>query len=199
MTQVKTVFKGSTVNITASSSYTAVGHDDVTKLLHDPITNARIVAMASMDGASVEQYETSKEYNGKVTKGAGYISKVWASVTFIDIDKPDDRFTVKSFAYALDSGDKAVGKAYSMAVKYCYLKGFMLESSDDEESRDNENTYNHNPSPTSNEPLATAAQKEAIKKIYASSMHLLEGIDPQTLTKKKAGELITNAPKQGKK
>ena len=38
----------------------------------------------------------------------------------------------------MDNGDKAAGKALSMAVKNILLKNFMLESCDDEESRDNE-------------------------------------------------------------
>lgn len=35
--KVKSVHKGSTVKINEKSSYSAVSHDDVTSLLHDPI------------------------------------------------------------------------------------------------------------------------------------------------------------------
>ena len=54
---------------------------------------------------------------------------------------PEEREVCKSFAYAFDSGDKAVGKAESMAVKYVFLKNFVLESTDNEESRDHENNF----------------------------------------------------------
>lgn len=139
MQRVKSVHKGATVSITQNSSYKAVSHDDVTALLHDPITEARLVAIPTQLEAKVTAYETRKEYQGKVTTGTGYIVEQWAAVTYINIDNPMERETTKCFAYALDSGDKATGKAYSMAVKYCHLKTFLLESQDEEESRDFEN------------------------------------------------------------
>ena len=163
MREVQTIHKGTTVKITEHRSYTAVSHDDVTGLLHGPLTNAGIIAAASMDSCEIECSETVKEYQGKQSKSLQYMAKVWASITFINIDDPTDRINLRSFAYALDSGDKAVGKAYSMAVKYIYLKGFMLESLDDEESRDNEkgwgNKFNApiNNSPVQNRPVPSNA------------------------------------------
>lgn len=120
----------------------AVSHDDVTALLHDPIAEAGIVAFPNMESAELEPFEVVKEYQGNKTVSTQYRVKVWVSVTFYDSDRPEISITTKCFSYAIDSGDKATGKAYSMAIKYCYLKTFMLESSDDEESRDNEKHYN---------------------------------------------------------
>jgi hypothetical protein len=144
MQAVSTVNKGSTVDMGNNRSYTAVSHDDVTALLHGPLTSAGIVALSTIEEATLDIYQTEKTYNNNVTKSTGYIVKVWASVTFINIDNPEERITTKCYAYALDSGDKATGKAYSMAVKYCYLKTFMLESLDEEESRDYEKDYQKN-------------------------------------------------------
>lgn len=141
MKQVDTVNKGTTVDMGNNRSYSAVSHDDVTALLHKPITEAGLAAVPSMDSAEVEATIKEKTYNGNTNKSTEYLVKVWASVTFVNIDNPEEKFTTKCYAYALDSGDKATGKAYSMAVKYCYLKTFMLESADDEESRDNENNW----------------------------------------------------------
>jgi hypothetical protein len=139
---VKSVHKGTTVKITERSSYTAVSHDDVTALLHDPIANAGIVAMPRMESCELETFEQSKTYQGQVQVTRNYLVKVWASVTFFNSDNMLEQFQTQCFAYAIDSGDKATGKAYSMAIKYCYLKTFMLESLDDEESRDFERTDN---------------------------------------------------------
>jgi len=136
---VKSVHKGGTVKINERASYGAVLHDDVTALLHDPIANAGIVAMPRMEICELEIIRTSKNYNGQVTESNSYLVKVWASVTFINSENPSEQYQTQCFAYAIDSGDKATGKAYSMAIKYCYLKTFMLESLDDEESRDWEN------------------------------------------------------------
>jgi len=136
---VKSVHKGGTVKINERASYSAVLHDDVTALLHDPIANAGIVAMPRMEICELEIIRTSKTYNGQVTESNSYMVKIWASVTFINSENPSEQYQTQCFAYAIDSGDKATGKAYSMAIKYCYLKTFMLESCDDEESRDWEN------------------------------------------------------------
>jgi hypothetical protein len=141
---VKSVHKGGTVKINERASYSAVLHDDVTALLHDPIANAGIVAMPRMETCELEIIRTSKTYNGQVTESNSYMVKVWASVTFINSENPTEQYQTQCFAYAIDSGDKASGKAYSMAIKYCYLKTFMLESCDDEESRDWENNQKHN-------------------------------------------------------
>lgn len=137
--EVKSVFKGSKVSITQNSSYQAVSHDDVAALLHLPMADAGIAVEVSMDSCEISTIVTKKEYQGKVEDKISYMAKVCMLVTFVNSDEPcEDRYTVKSFAYAFDSGDKAVGKACSMAVKYVYLKNFNLESTDEEESRDNE-------------------------------------------------------------
>jgi len=143
--KISSVYKGAKVSMGNSGSYNAVSHDDVTALLHQPIADVGIIAFPNMESADVESYETVKSYNGKDTVSTGYKVKVWASITFINMDKPDERITTKCFSYALDNGDKATGKAYSMAIKYCYLKTFMLESCDEEESRDYEQSYKPKP------------------------------------------------------
>jgi hypothetical protein len=153
----------------------AVSHDDVTALLHDPVAEAGIVAFPNMESAELESFEVVKEYQGNKTVSNQYRVKVWASVTFYDSDKPEISLTTKCFSYAIDTGDKATGKAYSMAIKYCYLKTFMLESSDEEESRDSEKHFNQSyqqPNLVSNQPNnsskpfpASDAQKGALRKM----------------------------------
>lgn len=195
---VKSVFKDSKVSITQNSSYMAVSHDSVTALLHDPLANAGIVAFPTMDSAEVESFEVVKEYNGKETRSTNYRVKVWASVTFYDADAPTNFLQTKCFSYAIDTGDKATGKAYSMAIKYCYLKTFMLESCDEEESREYERSYPQNspdkqdyqqPKTSTNQPSlssipASDAQKGALKKM---------GIEfNANITKSEASRLIEN-------
>jgi hypothetical protein len=164
MKKVKSVTKGETVNITQSRSYTAVGHDDVAALLHGPL--AEIGIWVKVDVIKCDVSSTEKTFsNGN--KGYEYRSDVWVEVTFINADNPVDRESVKSFAYAFDSGDKATGKAESMAVKYAFLKNFTLESVDEEESREHEQRFQpskpqDNKLPNGDFP-ATEKQKDLIK------------------------------------
>ena len=57
------------------------------------------------------------------------------NVNFVNIDKPDDRYTVTVQAHATDNGDKAPGKALTYAVKSAMLKALMLETGENDESR----------------------------------------------------------------
>lgn len=135
MKEVETVFKGASVSMGGGRSYTAVNHDDVARLLHKPLAQHGIFVKVSVEKSELSSREKTNKY-GDV--GMEYRADVWVDVTFINADNPEERETVKSFAYAFDSSDKATGKAESMAVKYALLKNFMLESTDNEESRDHE-------------------------------------------------------------
>jgi hypothetical protein len=159
MTEVTSVFKGTQVSMGGSRSYSAVSHDDVTSLIHEPLTRNGIFVEIDTIEASVESFETVTEYQGKSQVKIGYLAKVLVQATFVNIDDPKDRFSVKKFAYAMDSSDKAVGKAESMAVKYIYLKNLLLESTDDEESRSFENLPKHTP-PAKTGALATPPAAE---------------------------------------
>ena len=50
---------------------------------------------------------------------------------FINVDNPSERVSVRTLGYGADGTDKGPGKAMSYAVKYAYLKTFMLNSADD--------------------------------------------------------------------
>ena len=128
MQEVETVFKNVDIKTYGGPSYKGVSHDDVAKLLHLPLAKQGIVAVSSMDNHELTEGVTS---NGNKV----YISNVWASVELINADDPSERIRTQSFAMGFDSQDKGAGKAYSMAIKYCFLKLFMLESADNEEER----------------------------------------------------------------
>jgi hypothetical protein len=53
----------------------------------------------------------------------------------INIDKPDEKVTHTTFAHGMDGGDKGPGKAHTYAVKTLLVKGFAIETGEDEESR----------------------------------------------------------------
>lgn len=53
----------------------------------------------------------------------------------VNIDKPDDKVTHTTYAHGMDGGDKAPGKAQTYAIKILLVKGFGIETGEDEESR----------------------------------------------------------------
>ena len=138
MKEVETVFKGANISMGNGRSYSAVNHDDVARLLHRPLAEHGIITKVSVEKVELVGREKTNKYGDTALE---YRADVWVEVTFINADKPEEREVCKSFAYAFDSGDKAVGKAESMAVKYVFLKNFVLESTDNEESRDHENSF----------------------------------------------------------
>jgi hypothetical protein len=139
MSRVDSVLKGATVSTGKNSkAYKAVKHDDVAALIHPELVKEKIWCKVSVDDCDLVRNEREmKDAEGTYYK-VDYLARVWVTVTFINAENPTDREECKSFAYAIDSGDKAVGKAESMATKYVYLKNFTLESTDEEEQRDDE-------------------------------------------------------------
>lgn len=135
MNEVEGVEKSLTIEITSTRKYSAVSHDEVTKILHKPITKAGIVIQTSVTSSSIEIFEKEKLQNGIKSVSREYMASVTVELTAINMDQPSERLSVSMPAIAFDSGDKAHGKAISMATKIALLKLFMLESYDEEEKR----------------------------------------------------------------
>lgn len=152
-----------------NSSYLVVTHDSVTKSLHMPVAEAGILCWPSMKSCVVTSFEREKEYQGKIQKSTWYRADVVASVKFINADDPNQSLESEFHAYAMDTSDKATGKAYSMAIKNIYLKTFMLESLDNEEERKLEgDTYRARP--VNHAPQSPNSPSEAqIKRYWAMS------------------------------
>lgn len=132
--KVKSVVKDGEI-IQGNGSYAVVTHDAVTKALHGPLSEAGIVFVPDMISCETSEFEKTKVWNGQEQKTTWYKASVKVSVTLVNSDKPEEKLTTYGFAYAFDTGDKAIGKAYSMAIKNIMLKLFMLESADQEEER----------------------------------------------------------------
>jgi hypothetical protein len=155
--QVESVDKGARIQA-GYGSYTAVLHDDVTRLLHKPMAELGIICVSDVYEHNLVQMEVVKK-GGEL--GVAYRSEVSMKLILINADKPDERLEITSHSFAIDQGDKSYGKAVSMATKYALLKAFMLESRDNEESRDQEPQAVK--SSSSSVKLASDKQKEIIK------------------------------------
>lgn len=114
-------------------SYKAVSHDTVTAMLRPHLIEHGIVYTTHLcwEPAFDLPLEGSKQ---RLFRGEFCVS-------FFNIDDPKDCLRVTLPAHALDSGDKAPGKAISYATKYALLKTFALETGEDEESRIQQGDY----------------------------------------------------------
>ena len=111
-------------------SYEAVEHDEVARVLHPLMHQCGLNFYPTVKSSTVDlqRYMTRDGEAERffVTTVIDYSFQCTESETSVE---------GSTFAYAIDSGDKAFGKAYSMAVKYAFLKTFVLESKDGEENR----------------------------------------------------------------
>jgi hypothetical protein len=109
--------------------YKAVTHDMVTAKVRDSLIRQGIVVLTDQRFSSVSPV-------GETKNGTPIIRyEAWYEVSFVNMDKPEDRISLRVESHANDQGDKAPGKAMSYAVKYAMLKIFSLETGENEESR----------------------------------------------------------------
>ena len=114
-----------------NQQYKAVTHDAVTVAVRPALIKHGVIVVPS-----VEKSQTVQNTGLATSKGTPIIRyEATYSIAFVNMDDPQDIVTVRQDAHGLDQGDKAPGKAESMAVKYAMLKLFSLETGEDEESR----------------------------------------------------------------
>lgn len=138
MKEVRSIYKGGEIKMNERSSYSVVTWDGVVGPIHDAFAKHGIIVEANMLNPKVERIETTSEYQGKVTIKQSWMASCTAAIRFKNSAKADDSFECQAFAYAFDTGDKAMGKAYTMACKMIMLKTLLLESTDEEEARPTE-------------------------------------------------------------
>lgn len=145
-----------------NNQYSFVSHDAVAKKLHTPMVEAGIVMIPDV----VQLIQT------------GNRTEVKMHLTFVNIDSPEDRFTVTSWGYGNDMQDKGIGKAVSYAVKYGLLKTFCLETGDDVE-KDN---INHDPN-FKPEVIEEEAEVETLSGAQVEEIVKAMNADPQMIKK----------------
>lgn len=115
--------------------YKVVTHDEVTSVLHEAIADAGINLLINIMPATIK--ETQSGVSSNETPRMRFYAHFL--VEFINVDTPDDRFSMEVAVHADDYSDKAPGKACSMAMKIAKLKVFDLETGEDEEERVEDN------------------------------------------------------------
>jgi len=124
------VKKDSTVK--QGGSYKAVSHDAVVAACRASMVEHGVLCVPSYINQSGQMVDT-----GTVTSSGTPIMRYEAEyiVSFVNCDDPADAISITVPAHAMDTGDKAPGKALSYATKYAMLKIYTLESGEEDESR----------------------------------------------------------------
>jgi len=111
-------------------SYKVVTHDQVTGAIRELLIKYGVMVVPNeLDGQVIL---TGTETAGG-TPWIRYESKY--RISFVNCDDPDQKIDIEVAAHALDTGDKAPGKALSYATKMAMLKLFSIETGEDEEER----------------------------------------------------------------
>jgi len=104
-----------------------------TGVLHDELL-AILTPYLIREGIVVEVHKSGESRSRQNAKG-NYIYECDFNVNYVNIDNPADRITVFVESHAMDSGDKAPGKAITYAAKTAHLKTFCIETGLNDESR----------------------------------------------------------------
>lgn len=103
-----------------------IKYDEVIAMLREHLINHGIVMVIrqlEMEAVGGLEGKNQKIYQGKY------------EMDLVNMDSPEEKVTHTAYAHGMDGGDKAPGKAHTYAMKIMLVKGFGLETGDDEESR----------------------------------------------------------------
>lgn len=178
--RVAYIQKDKAVSTGSSGSYKAVTHDQVVAMTRNALIDLGVMVIPSL---------IECDMNPPIGDKAQRLFESTFSVAFINEDNPDDSVVIQLPAHAMDSGDKAPGKAASYVVKMAILKVLMIETGESDESR-----YAPEDDGLCNifiEQIAGAPNVDVLKGIYSAAMEA---------TDDKAGmELIIEAASKRRK
>ncbi len=101
-----------------------IKYDEVIAMLREHlITHGVVMVVNQMSMEMVSEVGKQKVYQGHYT------------MDLVNMDKPSELVQHSAFAHGMDGGDKGPGKASTYAMKIMLVKGFGIETGEDEESR----------------------------------------------------------------
>jgi len=104
-----------------NGQYAFVSHDQVTAKIHPLLVKHRVLMIPTVKSHIQEGNRTVLDL----------------MVHFVNVDKPEDQFSINTFGYGVDTSDKGPGKALSYAFKIACLKAFCLETGEDSDNEVN--------------------------------------------------------------
>jgi len=106
--------------------YSYVKESDVAKKFQELLVKHRVFLFSSVQQAESKQVQSS-------TGKPNILASVMMEYTFVNVDKPEETFSVGASGDGMDAGDKAIYKALTGAHKYLLIRNFNLGSDDDAE------------------------------------------------------------------
>jgi hypothetical protein len=106
--------------------YSAVTHDAVVAMIRNHLIENGVITSVTL---------VECQMNPPLGDTKQRLFEAIFDVSFINMDEPKQAHTMRLPAHAMDSGDKAPGKAASYAVKVACLKLFSIETGESDESR----------------------------------------------------------------
>ena len=140
------------------AGYKAVTHDNLVSVARSSFVKNGIVMYPEQ--VAGELHPPSVKADGTLSNMRLYEGSY--IFHFVNIDKPDDKVSVPVVAHAMDNGDKAPGKAMTYGAKTAVLKLLLLETGENEESREEVREKNK-PKPKALTPERFAAALAKVK------------------------------------
>lgn len=122
------VAKNLNVDMGKGKSYKAVQEKDVLDAVK-PIEEKYRVYSYPKERKVIDSEILEKETTYGKTKNM-YL-RIETIYEFVNLDKPEEKITMTSYADGIDSGDKATGKAMTYSDKYSLLKAYKIATGDD--------------------------------------------------------------------
>lgn len=101
---------------------------EVTDAIRGAFNEVGIVILFDQTDSKVQSYKTAA---GKTW----WFTELQATVTFVNVHKPDEKVSVRFQGQGTDSGEKGVGKALSYALKYGLFRQFLISTDEDDPER----------------------------------------------------------------
>lgn len=122
------IAKNLNVDMGGGKSYKAVQEKDVLDAVK-PIEEKYRVYSYPKERKIVDSGILERETKYGISKNQ-YL-RIETIYEFVNIDKPEEKITMPSYADGIDSGDKAPGKAMTYSDKYSLLKAYKIATGDD--------------------------------------------------------------------
>lgn len=118
------------------AQYSYVGSSDVLGSLHSKINEEGLILVPEITGhvLTPDIEEVPDKYNKEqMKKRVTYFTELEMTMTWVNIDNPEDRVSVRWYAQGVDiAGEKGVGKALTYGEKYFLLKFFNIATDKDD-------------------------------------------------------------------
>lgn len=112
----------------AQGSYKFAKVEHIKDAVRDELVRAGVMVHTSFDGRDIQTFSgTNREGAARTT----ILATVWGTMTFVNVDAPDDRMINSILGQGIDNQDKAISKAMTSADKYGLLNAFQIPTGED--------------------------------------------------------------------